>query len=94
MSETVAPTTLTPTLDVRTIVPQERHQRIFATFEALAPGAAFELLNDHDPLPLHHQFDQRYGGRFSWTYVERGPATWRVRIARSEGSCCGGCTCR
>lgn len=91
MSQT---TVSSPTIDVRTIPPQERHQRIFATFEGLAPGAAFELLNDHDPIPLHHQFDQRHPGRFSWTYLERGPDSWRVRIGKSEGSCCGGCTCR
>lgn len=23
-----------------------------------------------------------YPGRFSWDYLERGPAAWRVRIAR------------
>jgi uncharacterized protein (DUF2249 family) len=87
-------TTHTPTVDARTIAPQERHKRILATFEGLAPGTAFELLSDHDPLPLHQQFDQRHPGQFSWTYVERGPESWRVRIAKSQGSCCGGCTCR
>jgi uncharacterized protein (DUF2249 family) len=83
-------TTQTPTIDVRAIAPQERHQRIFATFEGLPPGAAFELLNDHDPLALQHQFDQRHPGRFNWTYIERGPDSWRVRICKSEGGCCGG----
>ena len=69
-------------LDVRTLVPAERHRQIFATYEALAAGAKFELVNDHDPKPLYYQFDAEHHGAFSWRYLEQGPEVWRVEIGR------------
>jgi len=74
-------------IDVRTIPPPQRHPRIFGTFDVLAPGEYLELLNDHDPMPLHFQFEQTRSGQFAWHYLESGPARWHVRIARvAEGS--------
>lgn len=82
------------TIDVRTIVPRERHPLIFSTFQGLPQGAALELVNDHDPKPLYYQFEAQHPGRFTWQYLEQGPDLWRVRIAKeSAGDCCGGCTC-
>ena len=69
-------------LDVRTLVPAERHTQIFATYEALAAGAKFELVNDHDPKPLYYQFDAEHHGEFTWRYLEQGPEVWRVEIGR------------
>jgi uncharacterized protein (DUF2249 family) len=79
------------TIDVRTIVPHERHSRIFSSFTALPSGAALELVNDHDPQPLYRQFKSDFHGQFTWEYLEQGPATWRVRIGKEAGNCCGGC---
>ena len=76
-------TTTTTTLDVRTMAPRERHPLIFETFDALDPGAAFELINDHDPKPLYYQFQAERAGAVDWTYLEEGPERWRVRIART-----------
>jgi uncharacterized protein (DUF2249 family) len=73
-------------LDVRTFIPAERHRRIFASYEALADGAKFELVNDHDPKPLYYQFDAEHHGRFSWRYLEQGPEVWRVEIGRVGGA--------
>ena len=82
-------------LDVRTLDCQDRHAQIFATFAGLDDGQALELVNDHDPRPLRAHFDMRHPGGYDWTYLERGPATWRVRIARtrSAGGCCSGGGC-
>lgn len=71
-------------LDVRTEPPIRRHSLIFETYEALGPGEAFELVNDHDPKPLYYQFAAEKAGEFSWDYVEQGPEVWRVRIGRTE----------
>lgn len=88
-------TTPTATVDVRSIAPRERHPLIFSTFRNLAPGQAMQLVNDHDPRPLYHQFQSDMPGRFDWDYLEAGPALWRVQITkRAEahaGGCCGGC---
>jgi uncharacterized protein (DUF2249 family) len=70
-------------LDVRVIPPREKHPAIFRTFDGLAPGEGFVLVNDHDPFPLRHQFEALRTGQFAWNYEERGPAVWRVRIEKS-----------
>jgi uncharacterized protein (DUF2249 family) len=71
-----------PILDVREEPPVRRHALIFETFQALEPGAGFELRNDHDPKPLYYQFAAEEAGRFTWDYLEQGPDVWRVRIGR------------
>jgi uncharacterized protein (DUF2249 family) len=73
----------TTTIDVRQEPPARRHALIFETFDALAPGAAFELVNDHDPKPLYYQFAAEHTGAFTWEYLEQGPSVWRVRIGRT-----------
>ncbi|MEJ6007325.1 DUF2249 domain-containing protein [Paucibacter sp. AS339] len=80
-------------IDVRQIPPYERHARIFAAFQQLEPGAAFELASDHEPLPLKAQFQAQWPGQFEWTVLEGGPVQWLVRIARKGAgkSCCGCC---
>jgi len=77
-------TDATNTLDVRTIVPRERHPLIFGTFRKLAPGDAFLLVNDHDPKPLYYQFQAELGEPFKWEYLESGPEVWKVRIGRAK----------
>ena len=69
-------------LDVRPIPPREKHPAIFSTFDALAPGDYFVLVNDHDPVPLRYQFDFERAGQVGWEYLERGPELWRVKISR------------
>jgi uncharacterized protein (DUF2249 family) len=70
------------TIDVRTIAPPHRHPLIFGTFNDLAAGQAFMIVNDHDPKPLYQQFQARYPGAVLWEYLQQGPDVWRVRIAR------------
>ena len=72
------------TVDVRTLVPAQRHQKIFQLVNELQLGAAFVLVNDHDPKPLYYQLEAEYPGQFSWTYLERGPEVWRVEIGKQK----------
>jgi uncharacterized protein (DUF2249 family) len=44
------------TVDARMHAPKDKHPVILNTFEALQPGEKMELINDHDPRPLHYQF--------------------------------------
>jgi uncharacterized protein (DUF2249 family) len=44
-------------LDVREVPPRERHPKIHDAFEALDPGEALTLVNDHDPKPLFYEFE-------------------------------------
>ena len=70
-------------IDVRTIVPRERHPLIFRTFDELEVGQSFELVNDHDPKPLYYQLQAERPGVLDWEYLEEGPETWRVRVGKS-----------
>lgn len=85
------------TLDIREIAPRDRHAVIFARFDELQAGDSLELVNDHDPKPLHGQFQLRSANAFSWDYLEAGPEVWRVQIGKkakaSAGSCCSGGGC-
>jgi uncharacterized protein (DUF2249 family) len=81
MSEATKPSA-TNVIDVRSLVPAQRHAKIFQLVDQLAPGSSFVLVNDHDPKPLYYQLEAEYPKQFSWTYVESGPAVWRVEIGR------------
>ncbi len=70
-------------LDVREVIPRERHALIFNTFADLKPGQTFVLINDHDPRPLYYQFQAEHTGQFTWDYLEQGPDVWRVRVGRA-----------
>ncbi len=74
--------TVKQVLDVRSVAPAQRHPLILGTFEALAPGEAFVLVNDHDPKPLDYQFKFEQSGKFTWEYQEEGPEVWRVQVGR------------
>ena len=70
------------TIDVREIMPRERHPLIFQTFDDLAVAESFELVNDHDPKPLYYQFMAERPGQLGWEYLEEGPETWRVVLTK------------
>lgn len=87
-------------LDVRVIAPKDKHPTIFQTFDSLKVGESFLLVNDHEPRPLFYQFNAERPEQFTWEYIEAGPDTWRVKIAKQkdasqdedeEGGCCGCC---
>lgn len=69
-------------LDVRPIPPREKHPTIFGKFDALEPGQSFILLNDHDPRPLHYQFQFERPDAYTWTPLEEGPLEWRIQISK------------
>ena len=85
------------TVDVRSIVPRERHPLIFGSFGALSAGEALQLVNDHDQKPLFYQFQAESKGEFTWDYLETGPNVWQVRIGKptpdGAPAIVGGCGC-
>jgi len=87
-----------PVIDVRTIAPYERHAQIFGRLDALGAGEALQIVNDHDPVPLHMQLENRAPRQFQWAYLQSGPQLWQVEITRkgaqaAEDSCCSGGAC-
>ena len=69
-------------VDARIYAPKDKHPIIIKTFESLASNEKMELINDHDPKPLHYQFIIELPDQFEWEYIEQGPEIWRVAITK------------
>lgn len=78
------PSALYP-FDARGIAKRFRHAAIFGALDALQPGETMRFCNDHDPLPLLGQVDNRYGERVSITYVQREPGAIVIDFAVQPG---------
>jgi regulator of cell morphogenesis and NO signaling len=76
--------TRTNVLNVSVIAPRLKHPTIFARFDELSEGEDMVILNDHDPKPLYYQLLGERGNIFSWEYLEEGPESWLVRIAKRK----------
>lgn len=59
--------------DARGIAKRFRHAAIFGALDALRPGETMRFVNDHDPLPLLAQLQQRYVDSVAINYVVREP---------------------
>ncbi len=69
-------------VDARKYEPKDKHPVILSTFDGLKPNEVMELINDHDPKPLHYQFLAEMPDKFEWKYLEEGPEVWRVAITK------------
>jgi uncharacterized protein (DUF2249 family) len=59
--------------DARGVSRRFRHAAIFGALDALQAGESMRFVNDHDPLPLLAQLQQRYGEHLSINYLQREP---------------------
>lgn len=69
-------------LDLRTVPVFERHPKIFDTWQELEAEGTLQIINDHDPKPLHYQFEGEYKDTYEWEYVTKGPEEWVVNIKK------------
>lgn len=46
--------------DARGVAKRFRHAAIFGALDTLGSGETMRFINDHDPLPLLNQIEQRY----------------------------------
>ncbi len=63
----------TYSFDARGIAKRFRHAAIFGALSALQPGEIMRFCNDHDPLPLLAQIQQKYGTAVRIEYISREP---------------------
>ena len=77
-----SPSSAIQEIDIRNLVPVQRHAKIFELVGNLQPGGAFVFVNDHDPKPLYYQLEAEHPKQFSWAYLESGPVAWKVKIGR------------
>lgn len=59
--------------DARGVAKRFRHAAIFGALDVLTSGEIMRFVNDHDPLPLLNQLEQRYGASVSVLYRHREP---------------------
>ena len=59
--------------DARGVAKRFRHAAIFGALAALQTGETMRFCNDHDPLPLLAQLNDRYGAHLKISYVSRAP---------------------
>ena len=69
-------------LDVRSLRKPDKHPTIFAAYDRLPVGAAFVLVNNHDPRHLRDEFEIEHPGSYGWEYLDKGPEAWRIRISK------------
>lgn len=69
-------------IDVAALQPGTCRHTIESTFAGLRIGEVLEVVVGHDPAPLRERFAIERPGQSVWTYLERGPACWRVRVER------------
>jgi uncharacterized protein (DUF2249 family) len=87
--------------DARGIAKRFRHAAIFGALDALNPGETMRFVNDHDPLPLLAQLQQRYGDNLHVEYRAREAAGVMIDFTIASGAdeaaneescgCCGSC---
>jgi uncharacterized protein (DUF2249 family) len=85
--------------DARGIARRFRHAAIFGALDALGPGEAMRFVNDHDPLPLLSQLQQRYGDGLAMAYRARDDGAVVIDFVRTGAAgadedgcgCCGSC---
>lgn len=73
-------------MDVRTLVPIERHKKLLQVFRELEVGSSLIFVNDHDPIPLYYEFRSVFGDVVDWEYLNRGGREWKVKVTRTEAS--------
>lgn len=57
--------------DARGVAKRFRHAAIFGALDTLNSGERMRFVNDHDPLPLLAQLQQRYGEAVAIQYRQR-----------------------
>jgi len=69
--------------DARGVAKRFRHAAIFGALDALQPGETMRFVNDHDPLPLLQQLQQRYGEALAVEYRQRDPGAIVIDFIRA-----------
>lgn len=68
--------------DARGVAKRFRHAAIFGALDSLNAGETMSFVNDHDPLPLLAQLQQRYGDGIEIKYVAREPGNIAIDFKR------------
>ncbi len=68
--------------DARGVAKRFRHAAIFGALDVLNSGETMRFVNDHDPIPLLAQLEQRYGATLQIKYLQRDPSKIMIDFIR------------
>lgn len=71
-------------LDVQTLIPIKRHEKLLKLFKDLPASDSFVFINDHDPKPLYYQMEAKNPELFKWEYLMMIPKEWMVKVMKLE----------
>lgn len=71
MLSSLDPEPNTHVFDARGIARRFRHSAIFGALSALRNGETMRFVNDHDPIPLLRQLNERFGEYLTINYRQR-----------------------
>ncbi len=80
-ADALAPEALYP-FDARRVAKRFLHAAISGVPDTLQPSETMRFCDDHDPLPLLGQLQQRYDKKLSITYRQREPGAILINFAR------------
>ncbi len=80
-ANSISPDMLYP-FDARGVAKRFRHAAIFGALDSLNAGETMRFCNDHDPLPLLAQLQNRYGDGIAIAYVAREPGQIVIDFTR------------
>lgn len=69
-------------VDLTDVLQTARAACVFDAYERMSPGSALEIVTNHAPKGLFAEFQARYRLSFHWWPLEKGPAVWRVMVAK------------
>lgn len=69
-------------VDLRELPSWDRHDRVLAAFDRLAPGQAAEFVNDYEPKSLRGELENEREGTFIWDLRNAGDSRWILRLQR------------
>jgi CRP-like cAMP-binding protein/uncharacterized protein (DUF2249 family) len=77
-------------VDLRQLPTWERHDRMLAAFDRLAPNQVVEFINDHEPKALRATLEAELEGILLWDMRNQGDGRWIIRITRLPEPVVGG----
>lgn len=72
-------------LDVRSVEPKHRFDKIMGAWGALNTGDVLYLTVDHDPQCMYYTLKEDFGEEsFSFDYLQSGPIDWEVKVTKNK----------
>lgn len=82
MSNTETPEPESREIDVRAVIPPQRHPMVFEAYGQLTVGESLTVINAHEPRGLRDEFDREFAGSFGWEQLTPVDQAYRVRITK------------